>query len=130
LAQAEAQQETKFVRSIPQNMAKSVGLPTTPEFPNILTGIIKDARGNPLPNILVEVKDAQGNAVRAFKTNALGQFASATPLVNGDFTIEFEDQNNQHKFDKVGFKANGEIILPIEIISVDKREELRRSLFN
>jgi hypothetical protein len=111
-------------------MAKSVGLPTTPEFPNILTGIIKDARGNPLPNILVEVKDAQGNAVRAFKTNALGQFASATPLVNGDFTIEFEDQNNQHKFDKVGFKANGEIILPIEIISVDKREELRRSLFN
>lgn len=130
MAQGEAPQETKFVRSVPQNMAKSVGLPITPEFPNIITGIVKDPRGNPLANILVEVKDNQANAVRAFKTNALGQFASATPLNNGDFTIEFEDPRGQNKFDKIGFKAVGEIILPIEIISVDTREELRRSLFN
>jgi hypothetical protein len=122
--------ETKFVRSIPQAMQKSVGLPITPEFPNVITGIVKDPRGNPLPNILVEVKDEQGNAVRAFKTNALGQFASATPLINGNYTIEFEDSREQNKFDKVAFKAAGEIILPIEIISVDTREELRRSLFN
>jgi hypothetical protein len=122
--------ETKFVRSVPQAMQKSVGLPITPEFPNVITGIVKDPRGNPLSNILVEVKDEQGNAVRAFKTNALGQFASATPLSNGSFTIEFEDPKEQNKFDKVAFKAGGEIILPIEVISVDTREELRRSLFN
>ncbi len=122
--------ETKFVRSIPQAMQKSVGLPITPEFPNVITGIIKDPRGNPLSNILVEVKDDQGNAVRAFKTNALGHFASATPLINGGYTIEFEDPRGQNKFDKVAFKASGEVILPIEIISVDAREELRRSLFN
>jgi hypothetical protein len=130
MAQAEVPTETKFVRSIPQNMAKSVGLPITPEYPNIITGIVKDPRGNSLANILVEVKDNQANAVRAFKTNALGQFASATPLTNGDFTIEFEDPRGQNKFDKIGFSAVGEIILPIEIISVDTREELRRSLFN
>lgn len=130
LAKTQAPEETKSVRSIPANMTKSVGLPTTPEFPNIITGIIKDPRGNPLSNILVEVKDQQGNAVRAFKTNALGQFASATPLVNGNYTIEFDDPKAQNKFDKVGFSANGEIILPIEVISVDTREELRRSLFN
>jgi hypothetical protein len=111
-------------------MQKSAGMPITPEFPNVLTGIVKDPRGNPLPNILVEVKDEQGNAVRAFKTNALGQFASATPLSNGSFTIEFEDAREQNKFDTVAFKAGGEIILPIEVISVDTREELRRSLFN
>lgn len=122
--------ETKFVRSVPQAMQKSAGMPITPEFPNVLTGIVKDPRGNPLPNILVEVKDEQGNAVRAFKTNALGQFASATPLSNGSFTIEFEDAREQNKFDTVAFKAGGEIILPIEVISVDTREELRRSLFN
>jgi len=122
--------ETKFVRSVPQTMQKSVGLPITPEFPNVITGIVKDPRGNPLPNILVEVKDEQGNATRAFKTNALGQFASATPLSNGSFTIEFEDPREQNKFDKVAFKADGNIILPIEVISVDIREELRRSLFN
>lgn len=122
--------ETKLVRSIPASMTKSIGLPTTPEFPNIITGIVKDPRGNPLSNILIEVKDAQGNAVRAFKTNALGHFASATPLTNGDYTIEFDDPKLENKFDKVGFSASGQIILPIEVISVDTREELRRSLFN
>jgi hypothetical protein len=130
VAHQEGLKETKFVRSIPQNMQKSAGLPTAPEFPNVVTGIIKDPRGNPLQNILVEVKDSQGNAVRAFKTNALGQFASATPLTNGEYSIGFEDPREQNKFDTVAFKATGEIILPIEIISVDSREELRRSLFN
>lgn len=130
VASPSAPVQTKFVRSIPQNMQKGVGLPITPEFPNIITGIVKDSRGNPLANILVEVKDEQGNAVRAFKTNALGQFASATPLVNGNYIIEFEDPKEQNKFDTIAFKAGGEIILPIEIISVDMREELRRSLFN
>jgi hypothetical protein len=130
VAHQEQLKETKFVRSIPQGMQKSAGLPTAPEFPNVVTGIIKDPRGNPLSNILVEVKDAQGNAVRAFKTNALGQFASATPLTNGEYSIGFEDPKGQNKFDTVAFKAVGEVILPIEIISVDQREELRRSLFN
>jgi hypothetical protein len=122
--------QTQLVRSIPQGMQKGVGLPITPEFPNVVTGIVKDPRGNPLPNILVEVKDSQGNAVRAFKTNALGQFASATALTNGDYTIEFEDTKEQNKFVTTTFKAGGEIILPIEVFSVDTREELRRSLFN
>ena len=130
LASQEVPRETKFVRSIPQGMGKSVGLPIASEFPNIIIGIVKDPRENPLPGILVEVKDTQANAVRAFKTNALGQFASATPLVNGNYTIEFEDPKTQNKFDTVGFSAKGEIILPIEVISTDSREELRRSLFN
>ncbi len=130
IATQSAPKETKNVRSIPQNMAKSIGLPTTPEFPNIITGIVKDPRGNPLSNILVEVKDTQGNAVRAFKTNALGQFASATPLTNGNYTIDFEDSRAQNRFDSIAFTAKGEIILPIEVISVDTREDLRRSLFN
>ena len=123
-------QPTQLVRSIPQNMTRSVGLVQTPEFPNVIAGIIKDPRGNPLSNILVEVKDSQGNAVRAFKTNALGQFISATALANGDYTIEFEDPKGQNKFVAVAFRASGEIILPIEVISLDTREELRRSLFN
>jgi len=130
IAQEETPKETRFARSVPQSMGKRVGLPIAPEFPNIVTGIVKDPRGNPLANVLVEVKDSSGNAVRAFKTNALGQFASATPLNNGDFTIEFEDPRGQNKFDVIAFKAAGEIILPIEIMSVDTREELRRSLFN
>lgn len=121
--------QTKHVRSIPREMGKSVGLPISTDFPNVLTGIIKDARNNPLPNILVEVKDEEGNPVRAFKTNPLGQFASATPLSNGIYTIDFEDPEKKHRFDSVEFQATGEIILPIEVISIDEREELRKSLF-
>ena len=127
---ATAPQQTEYVRTISQDVEKAVGLPTAPEFPNIVSGIVKDPRGNPLGNILVEVKDDQGNAVRAFKTNALGQFASATPLSNGEYKMEFEDSKGQNKFDAIAFQATGQVILPIEVISVDTREELRRSLFN
>jgi len=122
--------ETHNIRSIPQGLGKSIGLPIAPEFPNLVTGIVKDPRGNPLGNILVEIKDADSNPVRAFKTNPLGQFASATPINNGTYTIEFEDPKAENKFDIIQFSATGQIILPIEVLSVDTREELRRSLFN
>lgn len=121
---------TDNVRSVPAGMARSVGVPIAPEFPNLLTGIVKDPRGNPLPNILVEVKDKTGNPARAFKTNGLGQFASATTLSNGTYDIVFEDPRGQNKFDIVEITATGDIILPLEIISQDAREELRKALFN
>lgn len=126
----EPKKETQNVRTISQSMGKSVGLPIAPEFPNLITGIVKDPRGNPLGNILIEVKDQDGNPVRAFKTNPLGQFASATPINNGTYTIEFEDTKAENKFDVIQFSATGQIIPPLEVISVDTREELRRSLFN
>lgn len=121
--------ETKNVKSIPQGMGKNIGLPTTPTSPNIITGITKDPRGNTLPNILVEVKDKEGNPVRAFKTNGLGRFLSATPLLNGTYTITFEDTKSQNKFDAIEIIAKNEIIMPLEITSIDAREELRKSLF-
>lgn len=121
--------ETKNVKSIPQSMGKSVGLPTVPTFPNLITGIVKDPRDNALPNILVEVKDKEGNPVRAFKTNGLGRFLSATPLPNGIYTIEFEDPKGQNKFDAIQITVKNEIIMPFEIVSIDMREILRKSLF-
>ena len=126
---AHQKNETKNVKSIPQSMSKNIGLPTTPTAPNIITGIIKDPRGNTLANILVEVKDKEGNPVRAFKTNGLGRFLSATPLFNGTYTIIFEDPKNQHKFDAIEITAKNEIIMPLEVVSIDAREELRKSLF-
>lgn len=124
-----AKQETQHVRRIPKGMGAAVGLPITPEFPNLLVGIIKDPRGNILPHILVEVRDAEGNPVRAFKTNTLGQFASATPLLNGTYTLVFEDPTAKQKFDAVEITADGSIIAPLEIISSDAREDLRKELF-
>lgn len=121
--------QTQNVRQVPKSLGKSLGLPIAPEAPNIITGIIKDPRGNPLGNILVEIKDTEGNPVRAFKTNGLGQFASATPLTNGVYTISFDDPKGQNKFDAIEFTAKGEVILPLEAISIDTREELRKALF-
>lgn len=128
-AEGVAKQETQHVRKIPKGMGASVGLPIVPEFPNLLVGIIKDPRGNILPQILVEVRDKEGNPVRAFKTNSLGQFASATPLLNGTYTLVFEDPTGKQKFDSVEITADGAIIPPLEIISSDAREELRKELF-
>ena len=67
--------------------------------------------------------------MRAFKTNVLGQFISATPLANGVYTISFEDPKAENKFDTIELRVIDEILMPIEIISLDTREELRRSLF-
>lgn len=109
---------------------KGIGMPSAPDSPNIITGITKDARGNALANILVEVKDKEGSPVRAFKTNEFGRFASATPLMNGAYTIEFEDPKSQNKFEKGIINATGQIIQPLVAISLDAREELRKSLFS
>ena len=125
-----AKAETKPVMPFAKSFNKSIGIPSAPDSPNLITGITKDARGNALSNILVEVKDKEGNPVRAFKTNEFGRFASATPLLNGSYTIEFEDPKSQNKFEKGIINAAGQIIQPIVAISIDMREELRRSLFN
>ncbi len=109
---------------------KNMGMPNTPDSPNLITGIARDPRGNALSNILVEIKDKDGHPVRAFKTNELGRFASATPLINGAYTAEFEDPKAQNKFEKITISATGQIILPIIATSIDTREELRRSLFS
>ena len=122
--------QTQRVRKVPPGMEKSIGVPAASQEPNLITGIVKDPRGNPLPNILVEVKDPEDNPVRAFKTNGLGQFAAATSLTNGKYIIAFEDPKAQNKFDAVEIEATGAPIMPLEILSVDSREELRRELFN
>ncbi len=122
-------QDPLHVRTIPQGVTKKVGLPHVSDSPNVVVGIVKDPRGNILPNILVEVKDKDNNPVRAFKTNQLGQFASATPLSPGMYTIELDDPKKLHRFDVIQITANNQVLLPIEIISHDAREELRKQLF-
>lgn len=108
-----AKEDTRILQT-PRTYNKSMGVPNVPEFPNLITGITKDPRGNALSNILVEVKDKDGNPVRAFKTNELGRFASATPLINGTYAIEFEDPKAQNKFEKMTINVAGQIIMPIE----------------
>jgi len=121
--------QTPNVRKIPQEMSKRVGIPIVPTVPNVVTGIVKNPRGNPLAGILVEIRDKEENPVRAFKTSQVGYFASATPLPNGVYTLIFEDPKGENKFDTIEISMQNEIVAPIEVVSVDAREELRKSLF-
>lgn len=122
-------QDPQHVRTIPQSVTKKAGLPHVSDTPNVVLGIVKDPRGNVLSNILVEVKDKDGNPVRAFKTNPLGQFASATPLSPGTYTMELEDPKKQNRFDIIQITANNQILPAMEVISHDSREDLRKQLF-
>lgn len=106
------------------------GFPTLPDIPNIVLGIVKDPRDKVIPNILVEIVDTNNVPVRAFKTNALGQFASATPLANGQYKIIFEDPQKRNDFESIDLTIDGKICNPLEIISIDAREKLRRELFD
>lgn len=109
--------------------SNSAGFPSLPDVPNILLGVVRDSSGNVLPHILVEVRDQDENPVRAFKTNQLGQFLSATPLKEGTYTVHLEDAKNQYKFDVYPVTVNNQILPPLEIAAHDLREELRKSLF-
>lgn len=128
-SQALTPNTTANVTSVTPGNTLKAGFPELPDTPNVVMGIIKDPRGKILPNILVEILDLQGIPVRAFKTNALGQFAAATPLPNGEYTVALEDPRSQNEFGQIHISLKGEIFQPLEIISVDQREKLRRELF-
>ena len=122
-------QEPKNAKAVSPQTQVQAGFPTLPDIPNIIMGIVKDPRGKILQNILVEVLDQNNIPVRAFKTNALGQFASATPLPNGTYRLYFEDPQKKNEFETIEAIMNGEIFNPIEIFSTDSREKLRQELF-
>ena len=121
--------ESATVTTVGPESSLKAGFPQLPDTPNIVMGIIKDPRGKIIPNILVEIMDVQGIPVRAFKTNALGQFAAATPLPNGEYNVLLEDPRKQNEFGQIHIVLDGTIFNPLEIISVDQRERLRRELF-
>lgn len=123
-------QEANLQPAPSTTQAEPTTKPILPLEPNLIIGVVKDPRGNILQNILVEVVDMEGNPVRAFKTNNLGKFASATSVANGKYKVILEDPKQEHKFDEIQIEATGAPLAPLEITSIDKREELRRELFN
>ncbi len=124
-----AKEETQNVSFVAPTSSLQAGFPSLPDIANVIIGKISDPRGKMLPNILVEVVDQNNVPVRAFKTNSLGQFASATPLANGTYKVYFEDPGKKHEFQIVEITLDGKITNPIAVVSVDSREKLRRELF-
>ena len=93
--------------------APKILFPSTPTTPNIIVGVVMDKEGKIVEGAIMEIRDAQGNPVRALRTNPLGQFRIATPLPNGIYEIETEKEGLI--FDLVKIALKGEIVQPIEI---------------
>jgi len=116
------------VKIITPEGAIKAGLPKLTTFPNVVTGIIKDAENAFLPGVLVTVTDKDGIPVRALKTNRLGQFAASTPLANGVYFVEIEDPRGRYVFDRVQITLNGSIVPALEIVAKSQREVSRAKL--
>lgn len=99
--------------AVPSAPLKTIKLPSAPKSPNLVVGVVVDNEGKLLENSIVELVSADGIPQRAMKTNALGQFYTATPLTNGVYTIEVE--NAGHTFKAQQINISGTIIPPFEL---------------
>ncbi len=82
---------------------------------NIIHGVVKDKDGNLLESAVVIIKDANGDVMRALKTNQLGQFKTQTAVPNGGYTVEAI--KGGQKFDIISVEAFGQPIRPINLIA-------------
>lgn len=82
---------------------------------NIISGVVKDKNGKIVDSAVVIIKDKDGDAIRALKTNQLGQFRTQTPMQNGKYTIEII--KGGMKFDIIAVEATGNVISPLSIIA-------------
>lgn len=82
-------------------------------FPNIINGIVSDDAGVYLEGVIVIIHDRSGVPVRAVKTNKLGQFAGATPLPSGVYTLTLEKEG--YEFQILQVTLNAHVLAPIQI---------------
>lgn len=88
--------------------------PSPPTQPNILVGQITDAQGKIIDSAIMDIRDENGRPARAFKSNKLGHFMIATPLVNGKYNITIEKEG--YDFDAISIDAKGEMFPPMSIV--------------
>ncbi len=85
--------------------------------PNVIAGVVKDKEGKLLENVVLTIKNAKGETVRAVKTNRLGNFAISAPLPNGKYTLEADTAHKTKlRFDIISFETSGKVLPAIELI--------------
>lgn len=89
-------------------------IPALTHQPDVISGIVKNSSGELVQNALLIVKNAKKEAVRAFKTNTMGQFVLLSPMDKGNYTVEISPSNNFNEtFDIISVEVKGEIIPPL-----------------
>lgn len=84
---------------------------------NIISGVVKNKSGELIENAVVIIKDKDGDAIRALKTNQLGQFKTQTPMQNGKYSVEVI--KGGMKFDIISVDAKGDVISPLYIVAYE-----------
>jgi len=90
-----------------------MAMPSKPNTANVVVGMVVDQNNRIIPSCLIEIKNENGETVRALKTNKLGQFYSAAPLKKGNYKIHIEHES--YNFDIIKLKVEDKIIPPIKI---------------
>jgi hypothetical protein len=124
LSQNQASQQTVPASAVTQHLPKdlsqisnSMYIPPLTSKPNIISGVVKDPQGKIIEGVLMMIKNYNGETVRAFKSNRLGQFVLSTPLMSGKYTLEVSSVNDMPlMFDIISFEAKGEVLPPIELV--------------
>lgn len=83
--------------------------------PNVINGIVSDESTNFLENVIVIIHDKDGLPVRALKTNKLGQFAGATPLPLGIYTVTLEKEG--FSFQTLQVTLDNSVLAPLQIVA-------------
>lgn len=109
----EALRGPKYTGNYMQPEYERTPMPAVPTIPNIVNGIVLNEKEGGIEGGIVEIQDIGGNPIRAMRTNSLGQFQTATPLVEGDYLIIVDKE--PYQFDIIKLKIKGDIVLPIKI---------------
>jgi 5-hydroxyisourate hydrolase-like protein (transthyretin family) len=83
-----------------------------------VTGIVTDARGNPLPKVAVELENTGNLIVRSYITNKDGRYYFAGLIDNVDFTLKAQYRNYWSKpktLSKFDSSAHPEVNLVIPV---------------
>lgn len=100
--------------------------PSPPTTPNVVVGQALTPEGKILEGAILEIKDEQGRAVRALRSNRLGHFMIVTPLLPGRYQLAAEKEG--FTFNTVHFEAKGDIIQPIEMKAIENNVEVKSTI--
>lgn len=92
---AEEEQNAQEDERKDQHETENNGARQGPAF----SGYVKNNKELPIPNILVYIKDQEGNVARILKTDTHGLFSTNRPLDDGSYKIEPKDKAGRFFFD-------------------------------
>lgn len=82
-----------------------------------LSGLIKNSKDAPLPNIMVYVNSEAGKLARILKTNHNGVFATFHALPMGTYVLSPKDLGGTFFFDTINVAVDGPLKEPIQLFS-------------